>query len=329
MPEPQQPLTIWCNAKFPPPVMDALRRGLTGHRFVEAARGSATNLDAGSADPQLEQADIAFGQPDPHQVAKLARLRYVQLTTAGYTRYDNETFRAAVTRHGTAVCNASSVYAEPCAQHLLAMMLALARRLPQSLDNQRGPRAWPYLPLRAASKLLNGQTVLLVGYGAIARRLTELLAPFRVNVLGFRRNPRGDEPGVRTLPIAELDAHLGEADHVVNILPASDETANFFDAARFARMNPSAVYYNIGRGTTNDEAALAAALRETRIAAAYVDAFETEPLPASHPLWTTPNCFVTPHTAGGHADEADRHVALFLDNLKRLQSGGEFVDRIM
>jgi phosphoglycerate dehydrogenase-like enzyme len=325
----QQQLNIWCNAKFPEPAMSRLREGLRGHRLIEASAASASNLDAGRADPQLEQADIAVGQPDPEQVMRLPRLRWVQLTTAGYTRYDTGEFRTAVKRNGTIVCNASSIYAEPCAQHLAAMILALARRLPQSLDNQRGPHAWPYLPLRAASKLLNGQTVLLIGYGAIARRLAQLLAPFDMNLIGFRRRPSADENAVAMRTINELDAHLPTADHVINMLPASAETENFFDAARFAELKPTAVYYNIGRGTTNDEAALERALKEKILAAAYIDAFAKEPLAPSHPLWTTPNCFITPHTAGGHENEADRHVEMFFENLKRFQRGEELIDRIM
>ena len=101
------------------------------------------------------------------------------------------------------------------------------------------------------------------------------------------------------------------------------------DAARFARFKPTAIYYNIGRGTTNDESAMEAALRTQTIAAAYIDAFAEEPLPPAHPLWTTPNCFITPHTAGGHETEAERHVEMFLENLNRLQRGDELIDRIM
>jgi phosphoglycerate dehydrogenase-like enzyme len=328
MPE-QQQLNIWCNAKFPEAAMAKLRQGLKGHRLIEATAASASNLDAGRADPQLEQADIALGQPDPGQVMRVPRLRWVQLTTAGYTRYDTGEFRTAVKRNGTIVCNASSIYAEPCAQHLAAMMLALARRLPQSLDNQRGPHAWPYLPLRGESKLLNGQIVLLVGYGAIARRLAQLLSPFQMKLIGFRRRPSADENGVAMRTIDQLDEHLPIADHVINILPASDETRNFFDAPRFAKLKPTAVYYNIGRGTTNDESALERALHEKKFAAAYIDAFAKEPLPPAHPLWTTPTCFITPHTAGGHENEADRHVQMFFENLQRFQRGEELIDRIM
>jgi len=322
-------MVIWSNVKFPAETMDRLRAGVSSHQLIQSASRSAVNLDAGKPDPQLEQAQIAFGQPDPKQIVQCPNLRWVQLTTAGYTRYDTPEFRDAMKRNGTIVCNASSVYSEPCAQHALAMMLAFNRRLPQSLDNQRGSRGWPYLPLRAESRLLNGQTVLLVGYGAIARRLSQLLAPFEMKLIGFRRTPKGDEGGVRILPIDQLDEWLPKADHVVNILPASDETEEFFDADRFAKLKRDAFYYNLGRGSTNDEVALRTSLDVGHFAGAYVDAFIDEPLPMAHSLWNTPNCGVTPHTAGGHSAEFERHVDLFLENLARFQKHGELIDRIM
>ncbi len=323
-------MTIWTNVKLPPTEAERFRRELAAHEILQSAGASANNLAAGGVDPLLAQADIAFGQPAPGQVVQLPKLRWLQLTTAGYTRYDTREFRDAMRQRGTIVCNASSVYAEPCAQHVLAMMLSLNRRLPMALDNQRGGHKWPYLPLRAESKLLNGQTVLLVGYGAIARRLARLLAPFEMNVVGFKRRPAGDEGAVRLVPIAQLDDWLAKADHIVNILPASAETEEFFHADRFARMKRGAFYYNIGRGSTNDEYALWTALETRTIAAAYIDAFMEEPLPPHHPLWSMPHCFITPHTAGGDANEYDRHVDLFLNNLREFQSGSQnLIDRIM
>jgi len=143
MPSEKQPLTIWTNVDLPAPLAERLRVALAGHRVLHAAATTPNNLAGAAVDPNLEHADVAFGQPEPGQITQLPRLRWVQLTTAGYTRYDTKEFRDTVRRHGTVICNASSVYAEPCAQHVLAMMLALVRKLPQSLDNQRGPHAWP------------------------------------------------------------------------------------------------------------------------------------------------------------------------------------------
>ena len=246
------PLTIWFNGKFPEPVMRKLSDGVRPHRLVIATVTSPSNLDGGTHDLSLDEADVAFGQPDPKQIIQTPRLRWAQLTTAGYTRYDNDTFRAAFRRRGAVMTNSSSVYDEPCAEHALAMILAMARRLPHALIDQLATRSWNYLPLRAESQLLEGQTVIIYGFGAIARRLVELLTPFRMNLIGVRRSPRGDEP-IRMVRESEADAVLPQADHVVNLLPASNETEQYFNATRIERMKDTATYYNLGRGSTTDQ----------------------------------------------------------------------------
>jgi phosphoglycerate dehydrogenase-like enzyme len=167
-----------------------------------------------------------------------------------------------------------------------------------------------------------------VGYGAIGRRLTELCAPFGLQITALRRRPRGDE-GVPVRPISELDQLLPTADHVIDLLPANAESARLFDRGRFAAMKPGAIFYNIGRGTTVDQDALAQALRSGRLRAAYLDVTDPEPLPPQHPLWTTPGCVITPHTAGGHEDEWARLVKHFLANLRRREAGQPLLDRVI
>jgi phosphoglycerate dehydrogenase-like enzyme len=322
------PLTIWFNGKFSEPAMTKLLTGLGPHTLVTASATSPSNLDGGTHDTALDEADIAFGQPDPVQILSTPRLKWVQLTTAGYTRYDNDAIREAFLRRSAIMTNSSSVYDEPCAEHVLAMILALARRLPQALMDQAGPRSWNYLPLRAESRLLQGQTVIIYGFGAIARRLVELLTPFGMSLIGVRRAPRGDEP-IRIVRESEADAVLPTADHVVNLLPASDETEHYFNATRIERMKDSAIYYSVGRGSTTDQHSLQVALQTNKLAAAYLDVTSPEPLPPEHALWTTPNCFITPHTAGGHVNEYERLVEHFLGNLRRLEQGEPLVNRII
>lgn len=320
------PLTIWCNAQLPTIAMDELRAGVARHRLIlPAARGD--NLAAGAPDPGLADADVAFGQPEPKQVIELQRLKWVQLTSAGYTRYDNPAVRDALRARSAMLTNSSGVFAEPCAQHLLAMMLALSRRLPQALREQDGDRAWKYRELRQQSRLLVGESVLILGFGAIAKRIVELLAPFRMKIVAIRRRPAGDEL-VPTYPLADTERLLADADHVVNTLPGSAATECFVNADRLAKMKPGAVFYNIGRGTTVDQYALRVALETGRLSAAYLDVTTPEPLPPHDPLWTTPHCFITPHTAGGHATEFDRVVRHFLDNLRRYEVGERLVDRV-
>ena len=256
------------------------------------------NQPLGRPDRLLPEADVAFGQPEADQCAASTRLLWVHVASAGYTTFAAADVRAALIARALPVTTSSRVYAEPCAQHVLGYMLADARQLPRSLREQTLHRGWSTTPTRAASSLLAGQTVLLVGFGSIGARLAELLVPFGVRVVAFRRRPRGDEP-VATRPVTDLPAWLPRADFVIDLLPAAVDTADFFDAAKFAAMKPEAVFINIGRGTTVEQDALLDALRG-KLRAAYLDVTLPEPLPPEHPLWSEPKCVITPHVAGGH-----------------------------
>ncbi len=321
-------LTIWSNAKFSAPVMQRLAEGVRAHTLVSAASASTSVLAAGGADSALAAADIAFGQPDAAQCIVTPRLRWVEVTTAGYTRYDTPEFRENFSARSAMFSNVSTVFADPCAQHVLAMMLALGRRLLPSYRDQLGERGWAYEKRRYESRLLNGQTVLMLGFGAIGRRLAELLAPFHMNLIAVRRQTRS-EVGVRIIPEEGVSSALATADHVINILPDNATTRNYVNARRLAWMKPGARFYNVGRGTTVDERALLEALQSGRLGAAYLDVFETEPLPPSHPLWEAPNCFITPHTAGGHHDQDERIVEHFLKNLAAFTRGEPLLDRVV
>ena len=308
-------MTVWCGGNW------------TGADLPEDATAELrAGIGEGAVFGGEPHGEVLFGQPDPEDALALPELRWIHITSAGYTRYDTPSFRDRLAEKGAILTNSSSVYDEPCAQHLLAMMLAFSRRLPQAQDEQRGGREWRSSQLRAESTLFQDGKVLIVGYGAIARRLVELLKPFGVEVVAVRREPTGDE-AIPTFPIDELDRLLPEADHVANVLPANASTDGLFDAARFARMKDGARFYNIGRGTTVDQDALLAAI--DRLDGAYLDVTDPEPLPPDHPLWRTPKVLVTPHTAGGHRGEELRLVRHFLANLARFKKGETLADRVI
>ncbi len=304
-----------------------LRAGIGAHGLVLSLQRTG-NLSAGGPDPTLAEADIAFGQPDPQQVIELRKLRWIHLSSAGYTRYDRPDIRAALTAREAVMTNSSSVFDEPCAQHLLSFMLADARQLFAAARDQAGPRAWPATALRRRSRLLNGQIVLILGFGAIARRLVELLTPLKAKMIAVRQTPRGDEP-IPVEPVKNIDQLLPTADHVVNILPANAGTERFIDADRFGRMKTGAVFYNIGRGTTINQAALVNSLKSGHLAAAYLDVTDPEPLPSNHELWAAPNCHITPHTAGGHIAEFEDMTQHFLVNFQHFKAGLPLKDRIL
>lgn len=320
-------LTIWTNVSYPPAVMDRLRAGIGDHTILLAGRQEYSNLAKPADDPNLPAADIAFGQPAPEQLLTSPKVKWVQITSAGYTNYDRDDLKIAFRQRGAIFSNSSSVYAEPCAQHLLSMMLSQARKLPVAMANQLGAHTWLYREIREQSVLLNGQNVLLVGFGAIGRRIAELLKPLDMRITAVRRNPVGDE-AVVCRPIEELPGLLPSADHIVNLLPLNPATQRIFGADAFARLKRSAVFYNVGRGQTVDQPALQTALSTGIISAAWLDVTDPEPLPPEHPLWSTPNCFITPHTAGGHTSEFFRVVEHFLSNLQRFESRAPVRDRV-
>ena len=294
------------------------------HRFTNVAEEVERPADH-------VRADILVGQPDADFLlsAPAASVRWVEITSAGYTRYDRDDLREALRGRGAILTNTSRVFDEACAQHLAAMVLALARELPRCLDNQRGRREWLHDEVRAGRRfLLNGQTAILYGYGTIARRVVEILTPLGMRLVGVRRRPQGDE-AIPMLTEAEADARLGEMDHILNILPASTSTRHYFDASRLARCKHGARFYNIGRGVTVDQDALMAALASGRLDAAYLDVTDPEPLPPEHPLWSAPNCLITPHIAGTHDNEEERLVDHLLTNLRAFEAGTPLVDRII
>jgi phosphoglycerate dehydrogenase-like enzyme len=319
-------LKIWCNNDFGPNEareVALLTNGVGAHQLkVFDTNDSRDSLDA------LKEANVAFGYPAPEDVFKSDNIRWVQLNSAGYTSYDHDDIKQQLVARNIALTNSSFVFDEPCAQHLLAMITALARQLPAALDAQRGDKEWRMDSLRPASRLLNGQTVLMLGFGAIARRLVELLTPLHMNLIAVRRKVTGDEP-IDVRAITSVDELLPHADHVVNILPANDETKLFLNSKRLSLLKPGAIVYNIGRGTTLDQDALSKELNAGRIAAAYIDVTDPEPLPPDHSLWTTPNCFITPHSGGGHSDEKERQVNHFLNNLRRFERGEELINRVV
>lgn len=320
-------LKIFVDLKLSPPALALLRERTAGHHLLFARAPAASNLSpAPSGDPAFAAADVAFGQPDPAMALASERLRWMHISSSGITRYDTPEFRAALARKKILFTHSPSVYAEPCADHILSFMLAQSRLLPRALAT-RAPGGSPdWLALRDGAVPLRGSHAVIVGFGAIARRLVERLKPWHMAIAAYRRRVRGDE-GVPVLPAARLDAALGAADHVINILPDSAETRGFFSAARFAAMKPGAVYYNIGRGATTDQDALLAALRSGRLSAAWLDVTDPEPLPDDHPLWIQPNCHITPHIAGGHAGESESLVRHFLDNLRRFLAGEPLLDQ--
>jgi len=211
---------------------------------------------------------------------------WVQLPLAGI-----EQFAVALQRHPTLVwTSAKGAFAQPVAEHALALTLALLRQLPKRIL----ATSWA---LQKSGTSLYGLRVLIIGAGGIAIELIRLLAPFGVNVTVVRRGAGAVRGAHATVSVDHLCDVLPEADVVVIAAAATAATENLLGAMEFRVMKRTAILINIARGTLVDTAALVAALRSGQLAGAGLDVTSPEPLPDEHPLWNEPNVIITPHTA--------------------------------
>lgn len=219
------------------------------------------------------------------------------------------------------VTNASGVHAIPISEHIFALMLALARRIPEAVKAQ-GRHAWTRGGGLPPVSELAGKTLLLIGVGAIGERTASIAAAMDMHVIGVRRDPDKPAEGVaRMVGPEQLDAVLPEADFVVLTVPLTSETQHMIGRRQLALMKPNATIYNIGRGGTIDQDALIEALESGQIGGAGLDVTDPEPLPADSRLWDAPNVLITGHYSGSTPAYAERALGIFIDNLERYIQG--------
>ena len=319
---------IFCDILLTGDELLSLRKRVAPHELMVPQRPAGSVLSEGGHDPAFSKADIVVGQPNTESVLTAPHLQWVQVTSASFTRYDTPEFRTAAASRKIAVTNSSGVYAEACAEHVFAFMLAQSRCLPTALRVMAASHESDWNHLRQACRTLKNQRVVILGYGSIATRLVELMEPFQMSIVALRRKARGDE-AVAIVSLEELPAALAEADHVINILPDNAESRRFIESKRLAQFKWGAVFYNIGRGATVDQDALLTALRSGQLGAAWLDVTDPEPLAADHPLRAEPNCFITPHVAGGHQNETESLLKHFLANLRRFENGESLHNRVI
>lgn len=230
---------------------------------------------------------------------------------------------ARMKARGTRLTNGTGINTNAVAEYAVMGMLAMAKDFAQVVRAQ-DRREWL---LDAPGKIeLQDSRALILGYGAIGRRIGEILRGFGMQVTGVRRSP-SDEPGM--LRPDEWRARLGEFDWVIAAAPATSETAQLIGAAELAAMKPSAFLVNIARGSLIDQNALVEALTTGRIAGAHLDVTDPEPLPAGHPLWDAPNAVITMHLSGrAQTRMFQRAAALFLDNLARYRAGAPLINEV-
>ncbi len=245
-------------------------------------------------------------------VFRLQGLRWFHTFSAGV---DSPAFQALIDR-GTILTNSSGASAPAIAQYVLAMMLTRAKPL-DAWREQQQRHEWRQIPAGE----LTGQTVGIIGTGAIGGEVARLAQAFGMRVIGARRSARRTRYVDEQLPLDRLDDLLARGDFVVLACPLTKATDGLIGERELRLMKPAATLINIARGRVVQEAALVRALREGWIAHACLDVFEQEPLPETSELWSLPNITITPHNSGFSPLQMERQMAIFIDNLARLVAG--------
>ena len=310
---PKDRLTI-CFAHVAYQMQDRFAARETGIRSFEVRTREALDARIGEADvlvlSMLWRNELAASAP---------KLRFIQSISAGTDQYSREVLQ----HHGIRLASARGANERAVAEHAIALILALARKLPEARDNQ-AKRVWRGMigELARREDELGGKTLLIIGLGRIGGRLARLAKAFDLCVLGTRRDPsKGKEGADSVHGMAELKALLPQADIVALTCPLTPETEGLIGKEALALMKRSAVLVNVARGRCVNETALIAALGEGRIAGAALDCVTDEPLPAASPLWGMENVLITPHTAGETRRYEENVIDLLLENLDRLWRG--------
>jgi phosphoglycerate dehydrogenase-like enzyme len=270
------------------------------------------------AEQAIAMAEAAYGTIPPALLARAEKLRWLQAPQAappaGY-------YYRELIEHPVVITNFREIYNDHIGAHVMAFVLAFARGLHVYLPQQQH-RLWKKLPPETGVVHLPEATTLVVGVGGIGSEVARLAGAFGMHVIGVDERRAAAPPGVAELHrAAALDELLPRADFVILTVPHTPETEGFMNRARFQRMKRSAFFINIGRGMTTRLDDLVAALNAGEIAGAGLDVFEREPLPADHPLWTTPGVLITPHTAGYGPYLEERRFEVLADNCRRFLAG--------
>jgi phosphoglycerate dehydrogenase-like enzyme len=274
------------------------------------------NYDA--VEENLVEAEIALTwllKPEQFKAAK--KLRWIHSPAAGV----HQLMFPELVNSDVILTNGREVHGPVVAEHVIALIFALAKGLPFAVRFQL-QHTWAQELLWTGAgrpRQLAGATLGLVGLGSIGREVAKSATALGMNVIAVREHSQRANPeGIRQVFAShQMEDFLSRSDYVVLAAPVTSATRGLINAERISKMKSSAFLINVGRGSLIDEAALIIALREKRIAGAALDVFEREPLPADSPLWDLENVLITPHTAGLSEKTWDRQYELFSENLRR------------
>jgi len=299
---------------LPRQYVDHLRRDFPHHRFIDV-------WDRQSLRDALPDADAAFAAfIDRDIVHRLQRLRWVQAPAVGVGHILSDELIASP----IVLTSARGVRARAIAEHVMGVTLALARQLRLVIERQLAHQ-WSLdeIEARGSIRTLHGRRMGIVGLGSIGLETAKAASGFGMRVTAIRKHLDRPAPEFvdELLPPERLNELLASSDVIVLAAPLTPETHQLIGADALARVKRGAFLVNIGRGRLVDDAAVVDALRDGRLGGAALDVFTREPLDPASPYWDLPNVIVTPHSSGTMEDYWTPLVALFVENLRRFETG--------
>jgi D-2-hydroxyacid dehydrogenase (NADP+) len=292
------------------------------HWVVAEKKGDFAN--EGPLNLLLQRAEVIFGwihQFPKNLLTRTDRLKWIQVMTAGVDRLPEE-----ILKSGIRVANASGLHGAAMGEVVLEMMLMFVKDAPACMRMKQG-REWR----RYRPGILRGQTVGILGLGAVGKEIARLCRAFGMKVIGIRRSNGAASPLPevdRVYPRKQLLELLAESDFLVLALPLTKETEGMIGEKELRGMKPTACLINVARGAIVDEGALIRALEEKWIAGAGLDVFTREPLPPESPFYAMPNVIFSPHISGDIPDYESRATEIFCENLRRYLAGEPFLHEV-
>lgn len=281
--------------------------------------------------PGAVAAALYSGSYNERLAESLGRSRDLVWVQAGSTGYDRLLHFGIP--NGVRISTAGALWAGTVAEHALALILGLLRKLPLA-EAQKANGHWDRENIRETVTVLERARVAIIGMGAIGQAIATRITAFGADIIAVVRDPDAVAPEVRqqahtVTDLAGLLGQLDQVDIVVPAVPLNPTTERLIDAAFLARMGHGALLVNISRGGVVDETALIHALSQKRIGGAGLDVFEVEPLPSDSPLWSFDNVILTPHVGGfGDPRRLSTLARLIFENARRFSSGAPLLNEI-
>lgn len=289
---------------------------LAGHTFVICE-------DVGAVEREIVDADVMIGwRITPEVFARAKQLKWIQFGSSGI----DHTIFPELIASDVILTTLSGIHIIPVAEHVMAMMLSLTRRLDLSMKLQM-ERRYDRAEIADTAGELAGKTIGIAGLGKIGMSIARLSAAFGMRVVGMKRTVGPALNGIdKIFAPEELHKMLPEVDMLVLVVPLTSETRELIGRREIEMMKDGAYFINVARGAMVDHEALGDALRSGKLRGAALDVFPTEPLPPASPIYNLPNTIITPHTAGSSRNYGERAASIFRQNLQAFLSGGEMIN---